>query len=154
MWGCDQTGRGHGRPGARSGRRGRVLIVEDNWQLADMLADLMVEHGFEVVGPVPRGTDALPFLDGEPLLCALLDIDLGRHGNSFALADALTVREVPFVFLTGYSSEIMPRRFRGVPRLSKPFDPEKILDVVSRPRGVMNATVLERGLGASEHRGR
>lgn len=104
-----------------------MLIVEDSLHLAELLADLMSDHGYRVVGPAPRPSAALALIHRQPLDGALLDVNLGRQENSFALADELAARDVPFMFLTGYSKDVIPQRFDGIVRLSKPFDADQII---------------------------
>jgi hypothetical protein len=40
----------------------------------------------------------------------------------FSFADALAVRGVPFMFLTGYEQAVIPTRHADVPRYEKPFN--------------------------------
>lgn len=111
-------------PAALSGCR--ILVVEDNFLLAETLRDLLEDCGCELIGPAPRVSVALPLctadLDG-----ALLDINLGKE-TCFEIADLLTERGVPFMFLSGYSDgAIVPERFSTVPRLPKPYDRQEIV---------------------------
>lgn len=104
----------------------RVLVVEDNFLLAETLRDLLEDCGCKLIGPAPRVSAALPLctsdLDG-----ALLDINLGEE-TCFEIADRLAEQGVPFMFLSGYSdAAIVPDRFRAVPRLDKPYDREAIV---------------------------
>lgn len=111
-------------PATLKGRR--ILVVEDNFLLAETLRDLLEDSGCELVGPAPRVATALPLctsdLDG-----ALLDINLGNE-TCFEIADRLTEKGIPFVFLSGYSdAAIVPERFGNVPRLAKPYDRQAIV---------------------------
>lgn len=67
---------------------------------------------------------SIPDLDG-----ALLDINL-RGVEAYSVADALAGRGVPFVFTTGYSSPIIPDRYRHVRVLQKPFEPLEIIEAL------------------------
>ena len=49
---------------------------------------------------------------------ACLDVDLGSE-DSFPLADALVVRCIPFVFVTGSRAEVLPFRHRHQPFVRK-----------------------------------
>jgi CheY-like chemotaxis protein len=107
-----------------SGRR--VLIVEDEYFLADDLARSLARLGGEVVGPVPTREQALGLLSGpERIDLAVLDINL-RGESAFPIADALAERGVPFLFATGYGQEAVPERFRHRPHWEKPFDPDDL----------------------------
>jgi CheY-like chemotaxis protein len=107
----------------------RILVVEDNYALAESLHDLLEKCGCETVGPVPRVAAALHLctdnLDG-----AILDINLGKE-DCFEVADRLTEQGVPFIFLSGQSDNAnVPPRFTLIPRLSKPYDHQAIVHAV------------------------
>ena len=54
----------------------RVLIVEDDYFMADDMRGGFEHEGVEVVGPFARLSDALDIASGEPLDGAVLDINL------------------------------------------------------------------------------
>lgn len=117
------------RDGTRRPLQGcRVLVVEDEFFIADDLAVALAARGAEVVGPAPTGEAALAFLDGGGRIdLAVLDINLqGRL--VFPVADLLAARAIPFLFATGYTAASVPARFQGVPRWEKPFDPAALAD--------------------------
>lgn len=99
----------------------QVLVVEDEELVAMMLADMLTELSYGVLGPVGELTRALALAQEAPPDAALLDVSL--HGvASFPLAEALQAKGVPFAFMTGYGERDFPPAFRQIPRLSKPFD--------------------------------
>ncbi len=108
----------------------RVLVVEDEYFLANDLARTLVSGGAEVIGPVATACDAHQLVDKQ-IDAAVLDIKLA-DGQVFAIADELSRKHVPFVFATGYGPEIIPDRFQGVARLEKPYDKENVVDAVAR----------------------
>jgi hypothetical protein len=55
----------------------------------------------------------------------VLDINLG-DGAVYPVADMLTARGVPFVFVTGYDAESVEGRFQKVPILQKPIEREML----------------------------
>ena len=98
-----------------------VLIVEDEYFIADDIAQVLEQAGAKVVGPAPTQESALALLTSERIDIAVLDIDL--HGELvFPVADFLTARAIPFVFVTGYSRSILPAEYRDVATWEKPFD--------------------------------
>ena len=103
-----------------------MLVVEDEYFIAEELRQALERLGTTVVGPVPTGEEALALLKSEPIDAAVLDINL-RGEMSFAVADALEERAIPFVFATGYDRAAIPERFRDVPLWSKPFDAERLV---------------------------
>jgi CheY-like chemotaxis protein len=110
----------------------RILVVEDEFLLACALADLLEDRGAEVIGPTTSVEQALGLIeDAERLDGALLDINL--HGEiSFAVADVLSSRGVPFAFTTGYDGSVIPHRFAQVPCHQKPFDAKRVVNDLLR----------------------
>jgi CheY-like chemotaxis protein len=106
-----------------SGRR--VLVVEDEFFLADDMAHALRALGAEVSGPVPTSDQALALLAAEPIDAAVLDMNL-KGRMVFPVADALRERGIPFVFATGYDQSAVPAAYQDVPRWEKPFDPHKL----------------------------
>jgi DNA-binding response OmpR family regulator len=108
-----------------------VLIVEDEYFLADDASRLLAGEGAKVLGPFrdeQRGLEALAVAAPD---CAILDINLGR-GPAFELADALSGRGVKLLFATGYDREVIPARFADAVRLEKPISAEALLAEVCR----------------------
>jgi DNA-binding NtrC family response regulator len=104
---------------ALAGRR--ILIVEDEYFLADDLKQILKEQCVEVLGPAPTMTEALRVINcRQPIDCAVLDVNL-RGKSAFPISAALMERNIPFLFATGYGSAQIPAQFEGVPRLEKPF---------------------------------
>jgi CheY-like chemotaxis protein len=106
----------------RAPARCRVLIVEDEWFLANDLEAALRSLGAEVTAIVGDIGDARVQLADGRFDVAIIDINL-RGCNAFGLADELQRQGIPFVFATGYSAELIPARFANVSRWEKPFDP-------------------------------
>jgi CheY-like chemotaxis protein len=108
----------------------RILVVEDNFLIAETICDLLEGYGCDVIGPAPNLSRGMALADGNPPDGALLDINLGGD-LSFPLAKLLEERGVPFVFMTGYDDGILfPPEFRKVRRISKPFDAAHVAEVI------------------------
>ncbi len=113
--------------------RGRLLVVEDEALVAMLIEDILLDAGFEVLGPfgqVERAIDCLH--QGEPIDAAVLDINLGDGERSYAVAGELSARGVPFLFLTGYGEVGLDRRYAGTPVLQKPFAPKALPRAIER----------------------
>jgi CheY-like chemotaxis protein len=104
----------------------RVLVVEDNYVLAESMRWTLEGYGSEVVGPAPNSARALELLESGELDGAILDIDL-QGKSSAPIADRLRAAGVPFLFLTGYDGGVLlPRHLHDVVCLSKPVDPDTL----------------------------
>ena len=97
----------------------QVLVVEDEWILADLIACALAEAGYAVVGPVADVSGGLDRLDQTQIDAAILDVHLGDE-DSFAIAQELMRRGIGFAFLSGYSARDIPATFAGVPLIRKP----------------------------------
>lgn len=109
----------------------RILVVEDEYFLADDLQEALGQAGAEVLGPIARVETATAFIAGEPRIdAAVLDINLNGE-MVFPVADALRERGIPFAFATGYDRSALPDRFAEVPRLEKPFNGARVAAVLA-----------------------
>jgi two-component SAPR family response regulator len=97
----------------------RVLIVEDEYLLAIDLAEQFGEIGVEVIGPAGTLDDAITLLNNEEIDGAVLDINL-RGEKVYPVADILKARAVPFVFTSGYASDLEPHAYAAIPHCIKP----------------------------------
>ena len=100
----------------------RILVVEDEYFLADDIGKTLRALGAEIVGPVGHLEDAVEILqDSNALDAAVLDVNL-RNGMIFPIARELRARHVPFVFTTGYDKISIISEFQDVQLLEKPID--------------------------------
>ncbi len=109
----------------------RILVVEDEYLIADDITRALVDAGAEVLGPVASAADAAKIIaeDGR-IDAAILDINL-RDGAVFPAADTLAERNIPFAFATGYEEWSLPERFQARPILEKPFNASNITALVA-----------------------
>ena len=106
----------------------RILVVEDEYFIAQDICDVLSKWGAEIIGPASRLTDGLELAQRSTRIdCALLDYNL--HGeSSLDIAQSLLERGVPFVILTGYDAKGIPEELG--PRLIKPFDEDILCKTV------------------------
>jgi DNA-binding LytR/AlgR family response regulator len=107
----------------------RVLIVEDEWLLAEDVASLLREAGHLIVGPVASSEAGRSLIETKKADVALLDIQLNAQ-NSFGLAEYLQERMVPFAFLSGFVETDVPAHLRHHKALMKPSTKAEILATV------------------------
>jgi CheY-like chemotaxis protein len=100
----------------------QVLVVEDEYFLASMLALSLQLDGFRVVGPAGSVPQALALLEKHRHVdCAVLDLNLQGEA-AYPVADTLLERRVPFLFLTGYARQIVPDKYAEVQLRQKPVE--------------------------------
>lgn len=107
----------------------RILIVEDEWLIAEDYAALLRNAGHEIVGPCATARDALLTVDKQQIDAALLDMEL-RGEKSFVVAERLEKENIPFAFITGHARHELPPALSGKRVLSKPIENPRLLEVV------------------------
>lgn len=107
-----------------------VLVVEDEFMLAEDMSQELAEAGAIVIGPAQSLERAIELLAASGIVdAAVLDVNL-QGKPVFPIADALLERRVPFVFTTGYDASVLPARFRSSARCSKPIDTRLLLEAL------------------------
>lgn len=104
----------------------RVLVVEDEMIIAQVIEETLLSLGTVVVGPVARLDAALQLATEASIDAAVLDVNI-RGGSSYGVADILTERGVPFVLCSGYGDWALEERYRDRPRLTKPFSMQSLV---------------------------
>ena len=112
----------------------RLLIVEDSYLLLLPLEYMCETLGWQIVGPASRLDEALELARTETFDAALLDVNL--HGEmSWAVADVLKARGIPFAFSTGYDqTDMLPAHLAGSIVFAKPY---RLADIEKRLRQMM-----------------
>jgi two-component sensor histidine kinase len=109
----------------------RFLVVEDEPLIGLEIAAALKGVQALVDGPVGRAAKALEIIERTSLDGALLDANL--HGLPVdEIANALTLRNVPFVFVTGQGRDSLPEAFRRVPLLAKPCSRQQVIDAAAQ----------------------
>ena len=99
----------------------RVMIVEDEALVAMVVTESLTSLGCSVVGPFSRCSDALAAIEADEIDAAILDVNLDGE-MVYPLAELLTERGVPFIFVTGYGAESIDERFTHIPVIQKPVE--------------------------------
>lgn len=115
----------------------RLLLVEDNTELAQATQSLLVSFGVVVT----RAADAQEALQtlrlgADRFDAVLSDVVMPGELNGLALAQRLrgTHPMLPVVLMTGYTSEIHKALAAGFQVLPKPFVPEDLLNTLTAVR--------------------
>jgi len=109
-----------------------VLVVEDEYFIADEIRQGLVALGAEVIGPFADFKEASATVrSGARIDVALLDVNV-RSEMVFPLARALRSREVPVVFTTGYDKDWLGTEFQDVVLWQKPLNLATALPSLAR----------------------
>ncbi len=109
----------------------RILIIEDEPLISMDLEANLTRAGCDIVGPASTLDQARLFVEKADFDAALVDANLaGRPVDE--LASALTRRNIPFAFVTGYGRDALPVAFGEGIVLDKPFTQEQLLTMVGQ----------------------
>jgi DNA-binding response OmpR family regulator len=112
-----------------SAPQARILLVEDDRDIASILVDEIAEFGCSVIGPASTLAEAEAMASTSALDGALLDVEL-RLDSALPVAEILCDRHIPFAFMTG--DDIPEGSFLDVPRLIKPFTVAELRQALDR----------------------
>lgn len=110
----------------------QVLLVEDDLLIAMEAEDSLRQLGAAHVECVSNVSDARATLANHEFHFAMLDVSLGR-GTSFDFAKSLGEAAIPYIYATGYGSELPPgiREGKAVV-IQKPYDREQLAQAVRK----------------------
>lgn len=105
----------------------KVLILEDEYFLADDLARALRDAGAQPVGPVNTVQQAEELVASESPDAAILDLNLrGEMASDFV--ERLSTTDVRCVIVSGYAIDAFPELVCNAPRLEKPVSPAFVVD--------------------------
>ncbi|MCP3395515.1 response regulator [Bradyrhizobium sp. CCGB12] len=107
-----------------------VLVLEDNYYIAEESQLTLEDAGARVLGPCRNLEETLETLEADHPQCALVDVNLGE-GPTFEPARALRAAGVSVLLVTGYDSAIVPADLKDVPCLQKPVDSRRLVSAVA-----------------------
>ncbi|MFW5890425.1 MAG: LytR/AlgR family response regulator transcription factor [Marinilabiliaceae bacterium] len=107
-----------------------VLIVEDEFMIAEDIAMRLGDMGYHVAGKSESVEDAVSVLENEPVDILLIDISLRGERTGIDLAAIVNEHfHLPFVFLTSLANESIVEKARRVnpsAYLLKPFNDRQV----------------------------
>lgn len=105
----------------------RVLILEDEYLLADDLASALRQAGAEPVGPTGTVPEAEALAAKEQIDAAILDVNLrGEMASKFITR--LAASNLPCVIVSGYGEDALPQSISQLCRLEKPVSPSVVVN--------------------------
>ena len=124
----------------------RLLLVEDNDSLRDVLTTVLEREGFSVIA-VRSAEDALHVFSAESIGCVLADFKLPRmHGIDLAKKIHESAPHLPFVIMTAFGSidvAVEAMKSGASDFITKPFEPQSIAPLL---REVMKHNrIVDRG---------
>jgi CheY-like chemotaxis protein len=114
-----------------------VFLVEDETLIQMMIAEMIEELGHTVTAQASDLTQALSLAQTADFDVAILDVNLSGQRID-PVAEALSQRNLPFIFASGYGKGGLTERFRGRPALQKPFILSQLAEAIEtalRPSG-------------------
>lgn len=110
----------------------RILVVEDEYMIAEEIASVLSDAGAVALGPVPRVDNALRLIASESRIDgALLDVTLHNQAV-WPVVDVLLARHVPLVLATGYDARGIPQAYVRLPRQEKPTTGQELTRALAK----------------------
>jgi CheY-like chemotaxis protein len=112
--------------------KARILLVEDDPLIGLEFQTALVDAGVETIGPMPDLHHSLSAImgNGRRFDAAILDVNL-RGESTLPLAQLLSERGVPYIFVSGYDLEtVLPAELRQAPKLQKPVTGTQLLAAI------------------------
>ena len=107
----------------------RLLLVEDEMLVGLFMSEMLEDMGFSVTDPARTLADGMAAAKAQKFDGAVLDMNL--NGESvYPLADFLAAQKVPFIFVTGYSADVVAERFAGIPIIQKPVASDTLAKIL------------------------
>src|ERR1700761_2716394 len=106
-------------PTGNTTARKSVFLVEDEVMIRMMVSDMLEELGYSVAAEAGDIEEAVRLVQCTNFDIAILDVNVNGKVIS-PVAEAVELRNRPFVFATGYGVQGLPEKFRDRPALQKP----------------------------------
>ena len=114
-----------------------LLIVDDDEHIRAALTEALSMEGYSVL-QASSGKSALKMLEVQTVALILSDIEMGE-GDGFYLLKEIRSRnnDTPLVFISGHTeiSADSVKKLGAVDLIRKPFDSQKLFQVVSKLTG-------------------
>ena len=114
-----------------------ILIVEDEYVLANDIRAMVQELGYSVDGVAYSIQDAAEMIDRHPPDVVLLDLKLGQETGATLAREVLNPRAIPFVYLTSYTTGVYfeeAKQTMPYGYLSKPIRKEALYTAIELAR--------------------
>jgi DNA-binding response OmpR family regulator len=110
--------------------RRRVLIVDDDRNLTNLVSTLLRSYGFEVVSAAD-GESALATLDSQAIDAVVLDLRMpGMDGRTVFKEMRARGHTTPVLIASAFGARPAQQELGAEGSIEKPFDPEALADAV------------------------
>src|ERR1043166_871571 len=100
----------------------RILVIEDEYFLAEDICLVLRDLGADIIGPAGEVGDAIGIVNSAEIIdAAVLDVNV-KDVSILPGADRLRARNIPFVFTTGYDRSAIDVRFKDIKLFEKPIN--------------------------------
>lgn len=107
-----------------------VLVVEDEFMIAEDISMRLSDFGYQVAGNAPSADMALDILEHKGADLVLVDINIEGDMDGIELAKIITERySIPFIYLTSLANRAIVERAKGTnpsAYLLKPFNDRQV----------------------------
>ncbi|MGY2905249.1 response regulator [Bradyrhizobium sp. URHC0002] len=115
-----------------------TLLVEDETLIRMMLAEIVEDLGHLVLSEAANIEKAMLLAETGCFDLALLDINLAGSPIT-PVVHILDRRNVPIIFVSGYTNQTMPAELRGRVLVEKPFSQDTLVSAINRAIGLAPA---------------
>lgn len=103
-----------------------VLIVEDEFIIAEDTSETLINLGYHVIGSARNYESAIDILNSQQVDIVLLDVNLREEKDGIDLAEVIRANyQLPFIFITSHADKTTIERAKHLKPngyLVKPFD--------------------------------
>ena len=121
----------------------KILVVEDNDGVRDLLQGLFDSEGYEIA-IVAGGEEMRAALAGESFDVAVIDVTLPGGDDGFALAELAREEGCGVILVTGDVRHFDRLKDSGHSYLLKPFRVERVLELVAQLVSESDCSLAER----------
>lgn len=109
----------------------RFLVVDDNRQVCDVVADMLGPTGAQIVTAF-NGAEALHLLEKGPLDLAIVDLLFGGPVSSDLVVQLARLKKCPVITMSGTLVSDRQGRDLATPHLTKPFRADVLVGLVEK----------------------
>jgi PAS domain S-box-containing protein len=116
------------------GKKGHVLLVEDDREVAVLSQEMLASIGFDVTHAASAEAALGALKNGRRIDIVFSDVRMPGGMNGIDLAREIKRRRprMPVVLTTGYAEGVNDARREGIPILPKPYQLEALSDILTR----------------------